>query len=117
MSRNRVGVGKGPECVSSDHGERQVEISQHIFLNRKGRKTSIGMAWQQMVSGISLENLWDRKKSGRDACNKGDTDSHLLECLYFLTSKASSKGSWELKSCLTSPSEPAPINASQRAPE
>lgn len=58
MSQDRVGMGKGPECVSSDHGERQVGISQHIFLNIKGRKTSIGMAWQQMVSGISLENLF-----------------------------------------------------------
>lgn len=104
-------------CFFRSWGTTGWNFTAH-FLEHKGKKdkhrNGLAADGEREQPG---ESLWDRKKSVRDAYNKSDTDSDLLDCLYFLTSKTSSRGSWELKSYLTSPSEPAPINASQRAPE
>lgn len=81
------------------------------FLEQKGKKDQHGdgltAEGEQDQLGKSLQG---RKKSGRDACVEWTPTPSCLGCPYFLTLKASSKGSWELKSCLTPSSEPAPAN-------
>lgn len=48
------------------------------FLEHKGKKDKHrdGLAADGEKDQLG-ESLWDRKKSGRDACIKDDTDSHL----------------------------------------
>lgn len=92
------------------------------FLEHKGKKDKDRMVWQQMVSRISVcggVSFGIERRVVEMPASMVILILTCLECLYFLISEASSKGSWELKSCLTSLSEPAPINNQrpQKAPE
>lgn len=108
-------------CFFRSQGMTGWNFTAH-FLEHKGKKDKDRMVWQQMVSRISVcggVSFGIERRVVEMLASRVILILTCLECLYFLISEASSKGSWELKSCLTSGlnQNQSTINTPQKAPE